>query len=135
MRGDPELLTKEYAVDFCLNRAMDAAGYHGVGRIYEAVQDIEQHAHILRRCIADDLADESDRYRRILGEYERIAFARDDESGRPEGKTLLILFYTIDSRYYFNGKLKAEIHKINSFNVIKTIITYICQKINASELN
>ena len=88
MRGNPIILIEEYAKQFCLRRAMDKAGYRGQNRIYEAVRDIEEHADILRREISggDSKACRDERRERILREYERIAFAGDDEGIRTADK-------------------------------------------------
>lgn len=56
---------------------MNAAGYKGRGRIYEAARDIEMRADLLRQALADD-ADRGEEYARILAEYEKIAFSADE---------------------------------------------------------
>ena len=95
MRGDPIKLTEEYSKRFCLREAMDAAGYSGAGRIYEAVRDIEEHAHILRQALCCDMhsAHGDERLARIIGEYERIAFSRDDEGIRVADKLKALDMY------------------------------------------
>lgn len=97
MRGDPVKLTEEYSKHFCLREAMDSAGYRGVGRIYEAVQDIEEHAHILRQALCGGIHEshEDERLARIIGEYERIAFSRDDEGIRVADKLKALDMYRI----------------------------------------
>lgn len=97
MRGDPLKLTEEYSKHFCLREAMDAAGYSGVGRIYEAVQDIEEHAHILRQAVMRSMHDShgDERLTRIIGEYERIAFSHDDEGIRVADKLKALDMYRI----------------------------------------
>lgn len=92
MRGDPDKLIKEYAVDFCLSRAMDAAGYSGAGRIYEAARDIEERALFLRATLAL-ASDDADRRERILREYERIAFAHDGDGVRTADKLKALEMY------------------------------------------
>lgn len=77
MRGDPEILISEFAKDLCLKRAMDIAGYRGGGRIYEAALDIEERAHEIRRLICG--GENGGKMERILREYERIAFASDED--------------------------------------------------------
>lgn len=85
MRGDPLILIKEFSKSFCLFEAMDAAGYKGAGRVYDAVRDLKEHAQALRQeilaCIRDDSQNDK-RLMRIIGEYERIAFADSDENVR-----------------------------------------------------
>ncbi len=94
LRGDTDTLIAEYAKDFSISRAMDAAGYRGVGRIYEAVRDIEEHAHILRRYICGGAETDTDeRRQRILREYERIAFAAEDEGIRISDKLRALDMY------------------------------------------
>ena len=97
MRGNPLKLTEEYSKNFCLGEAMDAAGYRGCGRIYEAVRDIELHAHILRREIAKSICafHEDERLARIIGEYERIAFSSDDEGIRVSDKLKALEMYRL----------------------------------------
>lgn len=97
MRGDPIKLTEEYSKSFCLRESMDKAGYKGVGRIYEAVRDIEEHAHILRRKIAENMqySHENERLMRIIGEYERIAFSTDDEGIRIADKLKALDMYRL----------------------------------------
>lgn len=105
LRGDPVKLVNEYAKNFCLRDAMCAAGYRGAGRIYEAVRDIEEHAHILRRVIGGGGdGSREDRERRILREYERIAFAGDDEGIRISDKLKALEMYRILS----GGAASAE---------------------------
>ncbi len=97
MRGNPLKLISEYSKSFCLGEAMDAAGYRGRGRIYEAVRDIEMHAHILRREVACSMRDphEDERMARIIGEYERIAFSSDDEGIRVSDKLKALEMYRL----------------------------------------
>ena len=97
MRGDPLKLIYEYSKSFCLGEAMDAAGYRGRGRIYEAVRDIEKHAHILRREVVRSMRDphEDERMARIIGEYERIAFSDDDEGIRVADKLKALDMYRL----------------------------------------
>ncbi|MBQ7826703.1 MAG: hypothetical protein IJ386_00375 [Clostridia bacterium] len=57
---------------------MDAAGYRGQNRIYEAARDLKERARTLCPLPSPDRAD--DLMSRIRREYERIAFA-DDEAG------------------------------------------------------
>ena len=85
MQGDPLILIREFSKNFCLFEAMDAAGYRGRGRIYEAVRDLKEHAQTLRHEIGDGIRDDPQndkRLMRIIGEYERIAFADSDENVR-----------------------------------------------------
>ena len=58
--------------------AMNAAGYKGSGRIYEAARDIEERADLLRQVLGGS---GNVQFPRILAEYEKIAFS-DDESVR-----------------------------------------------------
>lgn len=75
MRGDPDILTREFLVDFDLHRAMDAADYRGQNRIYEAARDLKERARVLCPLpFCDPTKTQTDR---ILSEYERIAFADD----------------------------------------------------------
>lgn len=88
MRGNPVVLAMEFSKNFSLREAMNAAGYRGAGRIYEAVRDIEEHAHIIRHeigCGIHDLCDD-EQMSRILREYERIAFSAEDEGIRMSDK-------------------------------------------------
>ncbi len=85
VQGDPLILVKEFSKNFCIFEAMDAAGYKGSGRIYDAVRDLKEHAHILRSELERGNRDDSQndkRLKRIIGEYERIAFADSDENIR-----------------------------------------------------
>lgn len=96
MRGDPIILVNEFSKNFCLRDAMRIAGYRGAGRIYEAVRDIEEHAHILRQNLAGDAyGNPEDCEKRILREYERIAFASDDEGIRTSDKLKALEMYRI----------------------------------------
>lgn len=93
MRGDPDILTREYMKDFCITRAMDAAGYRGQNRIYEAARDIEKRARSIRRD--PESSCDGDRLHRILREYERIAFADDDSGIRTSDKLRALEMYRI----------------------------------------
>jgi len=88
--GDAEVLIKEFAVDFDLVRAMDAAGYVGRGKFRRAARDIKERAHELRGSVYDD-----GRRDRILAEYERIAFADDDEKIKVSDKLKALEMYRI----------------------------------------
>lgn len=84
VQGDPMILVREFSKSFCIFEAMDAAGYKGAGRIYDAVRDIHKHAHILKHELGGsrDAPQIDKRLERIIGEYERIAFDRDDDGIR-----------------------------------------------------
>lgn len=85
------VLVKEYARRFCLKEAMEQAGYRGSGRIFEAVRDIEEHADILRSAVTEGAADR--RRERILAEYEKIAFAGEDDGIRTADKLKALEMY------------------------------------------
>lgn len=70
---------------------MDQAGYRGSGRIFEAVRDIEEHADILRSAVGESMTGR--RRARILAEYERIAFAGEDEGIRTADKLKALEMY------------------------------------------
>ena len=96
--GDPIKLTREFAKSFCIFEAMDAAGYKGSGRIYDAVRDIEAHAHILRSeiiCGNCDDPQNDKRLQRIIGEYERIAFAGEADGIRTADKLKALDLYRV----------------------------------------
>jgi len=93
LREDPIILVKEFARDFCLGRAMDAAGYIGRGRTYRAVRDIEAHADAMRdEVVGEQMSKIIRQKERILGEYEKIAFA-DDDSVRTADKLKALELY------------------------------------------
>ena len=77
MRGDPEKLIQEFAKEFSLTGAMDAAGYRGHSGIYEAAQDIQMRADLLRQTLGG-CGKTGGEYARILAEYEKIAFSDDE---------------------------------------------------------
>lgn len=87
---DADVLIKEFAKDLCLSKAMDAAGYSGRGKFKRAARDIEERAHELRELIR-----RGDCLDRILAEYERIAFADDDEKIRIADKLKALEMYRI----------------------------------------
>ena len=94
MRGDSEILIREFAKDFCLERALIAAGYKGRGRIYTAARDIERRADLLRELLGDTCDTDAVR-RRILAEYERIAFSDDADKIRVSDKLKALEMYRL----------------------------------------
>ena len=88
--GDTEVLIREFTTDFDMIRAMDAAGYVGRGRFRRAANDIKNRADELRRPVCDD-----GRMSRILAEYERIAFAENDDKIRVADKLKALEMYRI----------------------------------------
>lgn len=86
--NDADILIKEFAADFDMIRAMDAAGYVGRGKFRLAARDMRERADELRRLICD-----GSRLGRILAEYERIAFADDDEKIRMSDKLKALELY------------------------------------------
>lgn len=87
MNGNVSILIDEFARTMSLEGAMRAAGFSGKGMTREAMRAIEENGEAVRSAIIDYLA-ETDAdlsrlsaekcRRRILREYERIAFCDDD---------------------------------------------------------
>lgn len=110
MRGDPTILIKLFAKDMNLRRAMEGAGYFGKGSMNLAVQDIETHADLFRReilCLFG--GDEPDlRLRRILREYERIAFDEGGGEVKISDKLRALEMYRVLSEREEGGKDSAS---------------------------
>lgn len=87
MNGDISILIDEFARTMSLEGAMRAAGFCGRGMTREAMRAIEENGEAVRAAIINytagadtDLSEDAALRcrRRIIREYERIAFSDDD---------------------------------------------------------